>query len=155
MRSHEQHHGPRRKRMRKPARLESARATGWVENYTGKNIVRGYCNWYGVDEMAAVIELRELGVPIPAERETALRKKAATRSVTAAGRKQRKQKERDWIEEYPDSDDTFAFIAGYTPAGFPYGTTWEELGETPPWVEEDESEQANPCDSERVEDVPF
>lgn len=24
--------------------------------------------------------------------------------------------------------DTFAFIAGYTPGGFPYGTTWEELG---------------------------
>ena len=27
-----------------------------------------------------------------------------------------------------ESDGTFAFIAGYTPAGFPYGTTWEELG---------------------------
>ena len=134
-------HGPRRKRMSKPARLDSARATRWVENYTGKNIVRGYRNWYGVDEMAAVIELRELCVPIPAERENALREKAARRSVTAAGRKQRKKKEREWVEEYPDSDDTFAFIAGYTPAGFPYGTTWEELGETPPWAEDEESEQ--------------
>jgi len=27
--------------------------------------------------------------------------------------------------------DTFAFIAGYTPGGFPYGTTWEELGIDP------------------------
>ena len=27
--------------------------------------------------------------------------------------------------------DTFAFIAGYTPCGFPYGTTWEELGIDP------------------------
>ena len=26
----------------------------------------------------------------------------------------------------PMSDDTFAFIAGRTPAGIPYGTTWEE-----------------------------
>lgn len=26
-----------------------------------------------------------------------------------------------------DSDDQFAFIAGYTEGGFPYGTTWEEL----------------------------
>ena len=33
------------------------------------------------------------------------------------------------IEE--ESDDTFAFIAGYTPAGFPYGTTWAELGIDP------------------------
>jgi len=94
-------------------------------------------------------------VQISAEREAELRQKSARRSVTPAGRKQRKQKERDWIEEYPDSDDTFAFIAGYTPAGFPYGTTWEEQGETPPWVEDDESEQANPCDSERAADVPF
>ena len=133
-------HGPRRKRMSKAARLESARSTRWIENYTGKNIIRGYRNWYGVDEMCAVIELRELGVAIPAERETELREKAARRSVTGAGRKQRKreQSERD---EHPDSDGTFAFIAGYTPAGFPYGTTWEELGETPPWVDDEESEQ--------------
>ena len=27
--------------------------------------------------------------------------------------------------------DTFAFIAGYTTGGFPYGTTWEELGIDP------------------------
>ena len=30
-----------------------------------------------------------------------------------------------------DMDDTFAFIAGYTTGGFPYGTTWEELGIDP------------------------
>ena len=28
-------------------------------------------------------------------------------------------------------DNEFAFIAGYTPGGFPYGTTWEELGIDP------------------------
>lgn len=26
----------------------------------------------------------------------------------------------------PDSDDTFAYIAGYTEGGAPYGITWEE-----------------------------
>ena len=30
-----------------------------------------------------------------------------------------------------DMDDRFAFIAGYTPGGFPYGNTWEELGIDP------------------------
>ena len=25
-------------------------------------------------------------------------------------------------------DGTFAFIAGYTPGGAPYGVTWEEVG---------------------------
>jgi hypothetical protein len=29
----------------------------------------------------------------------------------------------------PDSDDRFAFIAGYTEGGFPYGVTWEEMQE--------------------------
>ena len=28
-----------------------------------------------------------------------------------------------------DQDENFAFIAGYTPGGFPYGITWEEQAE--------------------------
>ena len=28
-----------------------------------------------------------------------------------------------------DQDGNFAFIAGYTPGGFPYGITWEEQAE--------------------------
>ena len=31
-----------------------------------------------------------------------------------------------------DSDDQFAFIAGYTAGGFPYGITWDELREERP-----------------------
>ena len=27
-----------------------------------------------------------------------------------------------------DMDGTFAYIAGYTPGGAPYGVTWEEVG---------------------------
>lgn len=26
-----------------------------------------------------------------------------------------------------DSDEIYAFIAGYTEGGFPYGVTWEEI----------------------------
>lgn len=29
--------------------------------------------------------------------------------------------------EKSESDDVFAFIAGYTEGGFPYGVTWEEM----------------------------
>lgn len=53
------------------------------------------------------------------------------------------------IEDFDDfMDDTFAFIAGYTAGGFPYGTTWEALGIDPalPLEEKqrlyDEKEQA-------------
>lgn len=34
-------------------------------------------------------------------------------------------------EQYADCDGTFAFIAGYTEGGAPYGLTWEELGIDP------------------------
>jgi Uncharacterised protein family (UPF0158) len=34
----------------------------------------------------------------------------------------------------PDSDDQFAFIAGYTEGGFPYGVTWEEHEESEAWA---------------------
>lgn len=118
--------GPRRKRLNKAARLQSARTTAWIENYTGKNIIRGYRNWYGVDELCAIIELRELGVPIPPERETEARESAARRAVLSAERKRRKQ-ELEAVEFDPDSDDTYAYIAGYTSGGFPYGVTWEEF----------------------------
>ena len=29
---------------------------------------------------------------------------------------------------FSDMDGTFAFIAGYTPGGAPYGVTWEQVG---------------------------
>lgn len=30
----------------------------------------------------------------------------------------------------PDSDEHFAYIAGYTGGGAPYGVTWDEMGAT-------------------------
>ena len=45
-------------------------------------------------------------------------------------KEQRRQMEID--ELYGEScDDRFAFIAGYTSGGAPYGTTWEEMGIDP------------------------
>jgi hypothetical protein len=42
------------------------------------------------------------------------------------------RKERDVHEMFPNSDDRFFFIAGYTSGGAPCGTTWEEMG-LEPW----------------------
>lgn len=48
-------------------------------------------------------------------------------------RKTKKTRYNKKQQEYEDnlfgSDETFAFIAGYTAGGFPYGITWEEMGE--------------------------
>jgi len=43
-------------------------------------------------------------------------------------------------ELYADSDDYFAYVAGYAPGRAPYGVTREELGEKPPWPIEDDLE---------------
>ena len=131
--------------MNRVARLQSAKSTQWVQKYSGKNIVRGYCNWYGVDQLSAVIELRQLGVSISAEREEEIRRSMASRAASAIARRESPENQ-GWD---PDSDDTFAFIAGYTPAGLPYGVTWEEMGEAPPWVEDEESEQGTERDGSK------
>ena len=48
----------------------------------------------------------------------------------AKKRKHRKQTDCDDIlnDPYPDMNGDFAYIAGYTPGGAPYGVTWEEEG---------------------------
>jgi len=117
--------GPRRKRMTREARLSCAKDTGWIDKYEGKRIVKGYRKWFGVDSLCAIVELRLLGVAISDDYETSVRNSIP--SAAEARKKRRTEKKRDEFEEYPDSDETFAFIAGYTPAGLPYGTTWEEL----------------------------
>ena len=43
--------------------------------------------------------------------------------------KNQKAAEDIYTQMYSDMDDTFAFIAGYTPGGVPYGVTWEQVEE--------------------------
>lgn len=137
--------GPRRKRLDRAGRLQSAKATGWVNAYQGKDLIHGYCTWFALDPVCAVIELRQLGVQIDWERERQVRKSAE--NTAAARRAHRRRKAEDW-ESPPDSDDTFAYIAGYTSWGFRYGVTWEEVGEAPPWRGDEESEASLPADVE-------
>jgi len=40
-----------------------------------------------------------------------------------------KRYKRDVDEPVFESDEYFAYIAGYTDGGFPYGITWEEASE--------------------------
>ena len=42
--------------------------------------------------------------------------------------KNQKVAEDIYTQMLSDMDDTFAFIAGYTPGGAPYGVTWEQVG---------------------------
>ena len=106
---------PRRKRMKRAARLASARH--WLPRFEGKNVVRGYAKWFGVDHLCAVKELAILGVSVePAyvamlectRRNKALAKKAKERQAI--------DEETRRTEGVEDVDDIFAFIAGRTRA---------------------------------------
>jgi hypothetical protein len=70
--------GPRRKRMQRPARLQAA--VKWRSGYGGKDLVRGYARWFGVDLLCAIVELRMLGVAVDAAREHELRRAIAARA---------------------------------------------------------------------------
>jgi hypothetical protein len=109
-------------------RIASARSTDWVKTYPGKKLVKGYKKAFNVDTLTAIAELRILGVMFPKGYEQRVRQAI----IDAAAARKRKKEERKRREEElfgNDSDETFAFIAGYTTGGVPFGVTWEESEE--------------------------
>ena len=112
--------------MKREARLQSAKQ--WIPQYEGKSIVRGYAKHFGVDFLCAIAELETLGVKLDPNYVAQLKCTVENRRLEKQRRKKEKQEEQlQTIDE--DSDDTFAFIAGYTSGGAPYGITWEEWEE--------------------------
>src|SRR5438067_2222514 len=117
---------PRRKRMNRVARLQSAKH--WLPTYAGRDVVKGYRNWYGVSTVCAITELRQLAIKVDEQR---LIQAKRTEESTALQRAKKRQEraEKRVEEETPlvESDENFAYIAGYTNWGFPYGVSMEEL----------------------------
>ncbi|HUE82263.1 MAG TPA: hypothetical protein VMM84_09115 [Pyrinomonadaceae bacterium] len=123
------------KRMKRAARLKYA--PSWLKSYSG-SVPAGYREHFGVDWVCAFKELEILGVRVdPEYRDTVL--KSVARDVEA--RTLRKLRRKEALDGFVDSDDTFAYIAGYTAAGFPYGVTWEE------WEQTNQMESLNSQDS--------
>jgi hypothetical protein len=116
---------PRRKRMNRPARLQSARH--WLATFSGTKIVEAYARCFGVDLECAARELRLLGVDLDPRSLEALRMRLRDRG----GRRKDAGAARDAIPEGygGEWDDDFAYIAGFTSGGAPFGVTWEELAE--------------------------
>lgn len=107
-------------------RLKSAGE--WVKTYLGKHIVQGYATHYKVDKLYAVKELRMIGIEIPEEYENKLKQSIEALNRLRQSRKDKKEQEMNSISE-SDHDENFAFIAGSTSGGFPYGITHEEMAE--------------------------
>ena len=85
--------------------------------------IRHYARWYGVDLLCAIAELRQLGLEVSPEREEAVKTTLRNRLE----QKRKSQEELFCTDISCDSDETFAFIAGYTSGGAPYGVTWDEM----------------------------
>jgi hypothetical protein len=112
---------PKRKRLNRNQRIPEAKV--WLPSYNGKNIVKGYSKWFGVDLLCAITELRLIGETISKEYENEVRK-----SLNAKQKKKKKNKTITNFEDevYTDLENEFGF-AGYTSNGFPYGIRKDEL----------------------------
>jgi len=90
-------------------------------------LVRHYATWFGVDRVCAVKELQLLGVEIDAKYVRAL----ATTLHDPTRRPSVAPSPAMLVADGygSDSDDEFAFIAGVTSGGAPFGVTWDQMKE--------------------------
>lgn len=133
---------PRRKRFNRRQRLDSAKI--WLPTYEGDNLAKAYRKHFSVDWTTAFNELELLGAQVdPSYKEQVLKSAQAQ----AEAKKRKRMERRAALERIlnRDRDEHFAYIAGYTNWGFPYGLTWEELeaieSEDRPESETDAEEQ--------------
>jgi hypothetical protein len=119
--------GPRRKRMKREARLQSAKS--WLKDYDGNNVVKSYSKWFAVDPVCAMKELELLGHRFTEKEKMNIKKRQEERirqKQLLKERRLKKKKEREW-EEF---DEGFGFIEDFTAGGVPFGLTYDELEET-------------------------
>jgi len=111
---------PRRKRLQRKNRLASAKK--WIPSYSGKNIVKGYANWYGVDLLCSIKELRMNGVIIDEGYEIQVIKSMESK-ISNQRKNDKNPSKLNSSNESEFSDQNFDFIAGYTSGGAPFGMT--------------------------------
>jgi len=117
---------PRCLRMKRRARLSSARR--WLatqKNRTPIQIAQSYRKRYGVDWLCAIHELVLLGVSIDPGWVEQLYRSLDGHHQARARRKAARNLNPNSFGG--DPDDTFAYIAGYTENGVPFGVTWDEI----------------------------
>lgn len=127
---------PRRKRLNKKQRISIA--NDWLKFYNGKNIVKGYSNWFGVDLLCAIRELRIIGQIISKEYEIQIRKSLEDKFLQRKNAKEKKEHNEIENEYVNDLESEFEFTAGYTSNGMPFGIRKDELIE-------DESTNTQQC----------
>lgn len=97
--------------------------------YEGSHIVRDYRKRFNVDNTCAMKDLSEIGALSPEKR--AEMQQAERLRIEQKRRECEQTMEEYLAERFPDSDDRFFYIVGYTSGGAPYGVTWEDMGLRP------------------------
>lgn len=116
------------------ARLRKARQ--WALTYEGSHIVRAYRKRFKVDYSCALNDLEAIGALGPEK--LATMRQAEQIRLDQRRREQEAKAAQAFHDRYPDSDDTFFYIAGYTSGGAPYGVTWAKMG-LAPWQDPDDT----------------
>lgn len=110
----------------KDVRIEKAKS--WIETYEGESIVKAYSKMFGLNLKNAMKDLGSIGVQISRQEREQIKKILIERKQQKENKKAKRKKALE-LDEYEVFDDTFAFIAGYTAGGAPYGITFEEMNE--------------------------
>jgi len=116
---------PRRKRLNGKQRVYIAK--DWIKSYKGKNIVRSYAKWFGVDLLCAIVELRIAGQYISEEYESQVRKSNEAKILQRKKIKEKKETVEIDSEYLDDWESEFEYIAGYTSNGVPFGIRKDEF----------------------------
>lgn len=125
--------------MKRAQRLQSARA--WLLQQAGREPAQigvAYRRWYGVDWFCAIEELSRLGVNFDPQWVENLKRSQEGQQRARTAQRAAKARAGALTDADADSDENFAFIAGYTPGGFPYGVTWAE------WEIQEQQERTGP-----------
>lgn len=111
-----------------PREVRLKKARQWIVTYDGtpKHMARNYRKRFHVDITTALSDLQAIGVEFTQEYLDAVKASEAERI-----RQKHLKKQQEQLNFNEFQDDRFAFIAGYTDGGAPYGITWEELGLEP------------------------
>ena len=124
--------------LKKKIEVKIARGFQFEPFHKGKNIIKGYKKYYGVDWTCAIKELELLGVDLDPEYVKQLKITVKYHIIARQRQKERRKLEQE-IDNFPYSDETFAFIAGYTSGGMPYEITWEEWEDEPQDLDDEKS----------------
>ena len=113
---------------KRPERMRQAKQS--LGLFQGENPIQTYRKKFRVDVFTAVRELGELGIITPEQ--ASIEQQKEELRIRRLWQK-RNDQGMSIYEQFPNSDDRFFFIMGYTSGGAPYGVTWEEMG-LEPWT---------------------